>query len=210
MSLLHALDLIGVAVFAVSGALTAGRHRLDLLGVVIIATITAIGGGTLRDVLLNRDQVFWIADPTYLYVIVVAAVLTIPYVRLAPIPEKTLQIADALGLGLFAVAGGQVAEARGVSAPIIVAMGVVTGVAGGMLRDVLCNEVPMILRKGSLYATCVIIGMLAYIAAKQVGLPRGQATLIGSLTIIGVRLGAITWGWSLPEFHLPPGERRRR
>jgi len=113
--ILYALDLLGVAVFAISGALAAGRKGLDLLGVVVIAAITAVGGGTLRDLLLGRHPIFWIEDVTYLVVIVVAAALTLVYVRLRSPPGRALLVADAMGLALFAISGAQVAEAVGLS-----------------------------------------------------------------------------------------------
>lgn len=200
--LLHWLDLLGVAVFAVSGALTAGRHRLDLLGVVVIATLTAIGGGTLRDVLLNRDRIFWIEDPGILVAILLAALATVPYVHFARPPEKSLQAADALGLALFSIAGAQVAEASGVSVLIVVVMGVITGVAGGVMRDVLCNEVPMILRKGNLYAAAAISGLVVYVLLRDTALPRPWPSVAGMSVIVGVRACAIIFNWSLPEFRL--------
>jgi len=109
--LFYILDLVGVAVFAVSGALAAGRTGLDLLGVIVIAALTAVGGGTLRDLLLHRHPIFWITNAQYLHVILVAALLTVCYVRVWPPPGDTLLVADALGLALFALSGAQVAEA---------------------------------------------------------------------------------------------------
>lgn len=129
--LLYFLDLAGVAVFAVSGALAAGRLGLDLLGVLVLASLTAIGGGTLRDVLMNRHPVFWMARPTYLLVICAAALGTVLYVQVLPIPAHALLIADALGLALFALSGAQLAEAARLSPIIVVLMGTMTGVAGG-------------------------------------------------------------------------------
>jgi uncharacterized membrane protein YeiH len=154
---LYLLDLLGVAVFAVSGALAAGRKGLDMLGVIVIAVVTAVGGGTLRDLLLDRHPIFWIADPTYLVVISVSALLTLSYVRRRPPPGNSLLIADALGLALFTIMGAQIAEGAGLSPIIIVLMGTMTGVAGGVLRDVLSAEVPFILRR-DLYATAAIAG----------------------------------------------------
>ena len=111
--LLYVADLLGVAVFAVSGALAAGRARLDLLGVLAIAAIAAIGGGTVRDLLLNRHPIFWIRDPTYLMVVAAAALLTVGCAHFYPVPRNTLLLADALGLALFALSGAQVAEVAG-------------------------------------------------------------------------------------------------
>ncbi len=199
------IDYAGVAVFAVSGALAAGRKSLDLLGVVVIALVTAIGGGTVRDLLLNRHPVFWIAEPLYVEIIVVAALLTVPYVRLRPPPFSALQLADAFGLAFFAISGAQVAESTGVSSVVVIMMGTITGVVGGVIRDVLCNEIPMILRKGNIYATAAIVGISLYIAGTRLGLSRSWASLIGMSTISALRIAAIVWGLSLPVFHLREG-----
>lgn len=145
--ILYLLDLLGVAVFAVSGAIAAGRKRFDLLGVAVIATVTAVGGGTTRDVLLNRHPVFWIKDPTYLLVILAAASLTVLYVRFRQLPKISLLVADALGLALFTIIGAQIAEERDQSIVVVVIMGTITGAAGGLLRDVLSGEIPLLLRR---------------------------------------------------------------
>src|SRR5688500_6870320 len=127
----YLLDLVGVGVFAISGALAAGRKSLDLLGVVVIAVVTAIGGGTLRDLLLDRHPIFWIADPLYVVVIACAALATVAWTRRFRPPVNMLVIADALGLALFSVAGAQIAQDAGVSPVIVVIMGTMTGTAGG-------------------------------------------------------------------------------
>ena len=195
------LQFIGVAVFAVSGALTAGRKSLDLLGVVVIATVTAIGGGTLRDLLLDRHPVFWLAEPAYLYVILAASLLTIPYTRRFPPPERTLLLADALGLALFSVSGAQIAEAAGVSGIGAVIMGTLTGAAGGVVRDVLCAEIPMVLRPGRIYATAAITGIVVYLLLQGV-LPANLASLIGMACVFALRMAGILWGLTLPVFTL--------
>lgn len=205
--LLYLLDLLGVAVFAISGALAAGRKGLDLLGVVVIAAITAVGGGTLRDLLLDRHPIFWILEPTYLVVILVAALATLVYVRLRPPPGRALLIADALGLALFAIAGAQIAEAQipaGVAlAPIVVVlMGTMTGVAGGVLRDVLTAEVPLILRR-DIYASAAIAGILVYLGLGALGMPSTPASLVGMGVVVGLRFLAILKGLRLPVFRLP-------
>jgi uncharacterized membrane protein YeiH len=206
--ILQLLDFAGVAVFAVSGTLAAGRKSLDLLGVVVIAMVASTGGGTLRDLLLDRHPVFWIAEPTYIVVIVAAALLTIPYTRFRSVRMKNLQVADALGLALFSISGAQVAEAAQHSGLIVVMMATITASFGGVLRDVLCNEVPLILRKGQIYATAVIVGATLYVIVVRLGLSRLPATLIGMGTVAGLRLGAITWGWSLPVFSIDGSERQ--
>jgi uncharacterized membrane protein YeiH len=201
--ILYLLDLLGVAVFAVSGAIAAGRKRFDLLGVGVIATVAAIGGGTIRDILLNRHPVFWIKDPMYLLVIVAAAALTLLFARFQEPPRTALLVADALGLALFTISGAQVAEARDLSVVIVVIMGTITGTAGGLLRDVLSGEVPLLLRQADLYATAAIAGATAYLALQAVGLGRPPAALVGMGAVVGLRLAAIVWELRLPVFHLP-------
>ena len=202
---LYILDLIGVAVFAASGALAAVRKRMDVFGVMVIAAVTAVGGGTLRDLLLDRHPVFWMADSAYLVVIVVAALVTLAYVRIRPIPRNALLIEDAFGLALFTIGGAQVAERAGVWPPIVVLMATMTGVAGGVLRDVLYAEIPLILRHGDIYATASIVGAVCYLLAKGVGLPVPLAAVIGIVVVMLIRLAAILRGLHLPVV-TPRGE----
>jgi uncharacterized membrane protein YeiH len=155
----HILELLGVAVFAISGALAAGRKSLDWLGVAVIAAVTAIGGGTVRDILLNRHPISWIARPVYLIVCLVATAVTLLYVRLHIPPFRALFVADALGLAFFTIGGVQIAEQSGLSGLLALIMGVITGVVGGVARDVLLAEIPLILRRGQLYASAAIAGM---------------------------------------------------
>ena len=202
MNLSLYIELAGVAVFAISGALAAGRKSLDLLGVVVIAMVTATGGGTLRDLLLDRT-VFWIARPEFLVVIFVAALLPIPYVRFARPPEKFLMVADALGLALFSIAGARIALSLGHSGLVAIVMGTITGAFGGVLRDVLCNEIPMILRKGHIYATAAIAGCALLVLLRHFGVDATVATTAGMALIAVLRLGAIALNLSLPVFSLP-------
>jgi len=206
MTILQTLDYAGVAVFAVSGAIAAGRKGFDLLGVVVIALVTSIGGGTVRDVLLDRHPVFWIGNPTYLLVIVVTALLTVPYTRHFPTPRQTLLWADALGLAFFGISGAQVAENAHLPGIILVVMGTITSVFGGVLRDVLCNEIPMILRKGNIYATAAIAGVSLYVVAVSLGASREVASLLGMGVIAGLRFASIAWNLTLPVYQLPPDE----
>jgi uncharacterized membrane protein YeiH len=200
--LLYALDLIGVAVFSISGALAAGRKRLDLLGVIVLGLVTAVGGGTIRDLLLDRHPIFWLADPAYLIVIISSALFTVAYVRWRPPPAATLLYADALGLALFSVAGAQIAERAGFPAISGIVLGTVTGAAGGAVRDVLSAEIPLVLRRGNLYASAAILGTGVYFALVAAGLPRGWATWTGMMIVAAVRLASITWGLQLPVFAL--------
>jgi uncharacterized membrane protein YeiH len=200
--LLYYLDLAGVAVFAVSGVLAARDRQLDLLGVIVVAAITAIGGGTLRDLLLDRHPIFWVTNAWYLMVIITTALLTVAYVRLRPPPGITLLVADTLGLALFALSGAQLAEAAQSPPLIVVLMGTMTGVTGGILRDVITAQVPLILRR-EIYATAAIAGIAAYLAMHAFGLPRAVAFGGGMLVVVMLRLAAIRWRWHLPVFHNP-------
>ena len=200
------IDYVGVAVFAISGALAAGRKNLDVLGVIVIATVTAIGGGTVRDLLLNR-RMFWITDPTLVYVIVAAALATIAWTRWLKPPDRALAIADALGLAVFAISGAQIAEGLEHKGAVVVLMGTLTGVAGGMLRDVLTGEIPIILRKGQIYATAAVAGIVLYVVL-QGWLDRAVAAYAGMACIAAIRLGAIAWNWTLPVFSVPGPEDR--
>lgn len=194
---LYYLDLAGVAVFAASGVLAARERDLDLLGILVVAAITAVGGGTLRDLLLDRHPIFWVADSWYLVVIIASALLTVGFVRLWRAPGMTLLVADALGLGLFALSGAQLAEAAGGSPLIVVLMGTITGVAGGVLRDVITAKVPLILRR-EIYATAAIVGIAAYLALHAAGAARDVAFGAGMVVVVGMRLLALRWGLHLP------------
>lgn len=197
------LDLLGIAVFAVSGALAAGRKRMDLLGVLVLAAVTAVGGGTVRDLLLDRHPIFWLADPTYLGVILVAAAATVLWTRARRPPWYALLAADALGLALFSVVGAQIAERAGMPTVGVVVLGTTTGVAGGVLRDLLSAEVPLVLRRGNLYASAAIAGTLAYRLLEGAGVRANVAALLGMAVVVAARYAAIRWGLSLPVYSAP-------
>jgi len=197
---LYLIDLAGVAVFAVSGVLAAGRKKLDLFGVVVLALVTAIGGGTLRDVLMDRGSVFWMTDPTYLVVITIVALLTVQWVKYFPTPDHALELADAAGLAFFVISGAQIAQAAALPGISIVIVGMMTGVAGGMIRDILTAEIPFILRHRQLYATAAIAGVGVYLILGMVGVPRTWASLVGMATTFLLRLGSIYWDLRVPAF----------
>lgn len=202
LPLLRLLDLAGTAVFAVSGALAAGRKRLDLFGVAVIAVVTAIGGGTLRDLLLGRLPVFWVSDPVQLPVILAATAATVLYTRFYQPPVRSLLVADALGLALFAVSGAQIAQSVTSQALVVVLMGAVSCTAGGMLRDVLCNEIPLILQGGTLYATAALGGATVYTAAHALGASPLASTAAGVATVLALRFATIFFGVRLPIYEL--------
>ena len=192
MTWFYAFDLFGVAVFAISGALVAGRKSMDLFGVLVIAIITSLGGGTLRDAILDNHPVSWIRNDAYILVAVLAAVGTIIWVRFTrPIHETGLLIADAFGLAIFTVIGTQVALQHDVPVSAAVIMGVMTGVA----------EIPLIFHK-EIYATACIAGSLVYIVLHQLNTAPNLDVTIAVLTVLVIRLAAIRWHLSLPRFHL--------
>lgn len=199
--MIYYLGLIGVGVFAISGALAADSKGADWIGVFCLAAATALGGGTLRDLLLQREAIFWIADPSYLWVVLAASVLTIGYVRFFKPPTHALQIADALGLAMFTIVGAKIAENYGVPPIIVVTMAVITGVAGGMLRDILANEIPMIFRASEpIYSVSAALGATVYLGLKHLGVQSQVATLTGVALIALTRFAAIIWKIRLPEF----------
>jgi uncharacterized membrane protein YeiH len=202
MNLLDMLSLTGVAFFAISGALAAGRKSLDLFGVLVIAAVAAVGGGTIRDLLLGRIPVFWIREPVNLVVVLVAALATVVYVRRYRPPNKLLLVADGLGLALFSVMGARIAQNEGLAGIVVVLMAIITGVAGGILRDVLSAEVPLILRRGHLYATASAAGTALYLGLEALGAPRDVAAVLGVVAVAALRFGSIFWDLKLPVFSL--------
>jgi uncharacterized membrane protein YeiH len=203
MSLLMFFTVAGVAVFAASGALAAVRKSLDPVGVLVLAIVTATGGGTMRDVLIDRHPVFWIAAPWYIGVSALAALVTWLWVGKFPPPVKSLQYADALGLGLFSIAGVQIAQTSGLSPFIAAIMGAITGCAGGLIRDVLMAEVPLIFRQTELYVTACAIGIAIYLGLAAAGVADGLSSIAGMAAIVLVRLASIHWGIKLPLVKMP-------
>ena len=198
---LYLLALLGVAFFAVSGALRAGEKGMDFFGVLVIAAITATGGGTLRDMLLGIQPVFWIKDTAFLLVSLAAATITVLYARLREPPSSSLLVADAFGLAVATVFGAQAAAQVGAPPLIVIVMGVTTGVAGGILRDVLCAEVPLILRK-EIYATASLAGAVAYVPLNEVAQANPAITVVPMAIVFAVRLAAIRFGIHRPPFTL--------
>jgi uncharacterized membrane protein YeiH len=198
-TLLYVMDLFGVAVFAITGSLAAGKKRMDLFGVVVLATVTALGGGTLRDLVLSAGPVFWVSAPVYLLVAVATAIVTFFLVRFCGLPLKLLSVADAFGLAVFTVLGTQKALDMGISPGIAVVMGIMTGVVGGIIRDILSGEIPLILRR-EIYATASLCGAITFCFI-SFALQNQSFAAIASVTItLALRLSAIKWKMSLPLY----------
>ncbi|HEV2573847.1 MAG TPA: trimeric intracellular cation channel family protein [Beijerinckiaceae bacterium] len=194
-----ALDWLGIVVFAVTGALMASRKQMDIVGFVLLGTVTGIGGGTFRDVVLGTLPVFWIKDPTYLLACVIVSCMVFFTAHIPQSRHRFLLWIDAVGLALFAVTGAEKAlEAQ--SGPIVaVAMGVVTATFGGVIRDILGNESPVILSR-EIYVSAALAGALVFVGLIGLGAPREAALIAGFAVAFGIRALALVNGWSLPRY----------
>lgn len=193
-----ALNWFGVAVFATTGALVASRKQMDIVGFALLGTATGIGGGTIRDALLGKP-VFWIVEPGYLITCVVVAGAAF---FLAHIPQSRYALLlrfDGIGMAAFAVTGTETALLAGTGATVAVAMGVVTATFGGMIRDVLGGESPLILRR-EIYVTAALVGAACYVLLTLASFAREAALISGFLLAAVIRLSALRWHWSLPRY----------
>ena len=195
------LEHFGVFVAAITGVLAGRGKQVDLFGVIVLALVTAFGGGTVRDLLVGDLPVVWIRDPALMMTAVVAALLTFFVAYIRRMPSRALVIADALALALFTVIGTQKGMTMSFTAPVCVLLGVVTGVTGGIVRDVLTGEVPMVFRPHIfLYATASLCGSLAMVLAHFTGLGPLTAAWVGALLVLGLRLAGIYWKLTLPVY----------
>lgn len=200
---MEAAQIIGTAVFAVSGVLAVAGRPLDWFGAIVVGVVTAIGGGTIRGLILGLTPVFWISDDVYLYAAIAGAVIAIPLAHvLARRPgsrvEEGVQVADAIGLSLFVVVGANIALEAGFSASVAVIAGLVSGVGGGVIRDLLAGRTPLIMR-GEIYATAAIAGAVLFVGLEEltaIGEPIAGA--IGGLAVVGLRLVGLRRDWQLP------------
>lgn len=198
------MNLLATVTLAVSGVLQAARSKMDFFGALVLACVTAMGGGSLRDLLIGATPVFWATDLIYLGTILPTTVITIIVVQfITPgngIRLRVLDVADALGLALFAILGAQKTLEMGLSEPVAVVMGAITGIAGGMIRDVLSQCVPIVLR-GKVYASAAIVGTIVY-TILRLFLTEVVAMLCSMGLIVSIRLAAVYWGWSFPMLKL--------
>jgi len=193
LSLIKIIEVMAILVGAFSGFIEARSKNMDVVGVFIVAFITAFGGGTLRDVLLDIRPLFWVQHEEYAILIFFLSLIANPLIRTLReiVSERLIVVADALGLGLFSVAG--VAAGLHAHMPLFIAsmMGVITGIFGGVLRDIVCNEIPMVLRDGKPYALCAFAGCWMYLLMEQVGVNPNFALWSSALFIFALRL--LTW-----------------
>ncbi len=193
MSLIKIIEVLAILVSAFSGFIEARNRKMDVVGVFTVAFITAFGGGTLRDILLDKRPLFWVTHQEYAILIFVLSLVAVPAIRTVRkiMPERMIVIADALGLGLFSIAGVSEALAAGMPLFIAAMMGVITGIVGGILRDIVCNEIPMVLRDGKPYAICSFAGCWMYLLMQKSGVPPDFSLWSSALAICGLRL--FTW-----------------
>lgn len=193
MTLIQFIEGMAILVNAFSGFVEARSKKMDVVGVFTVAFITAFGGGTLRDILLDKRPLFWVTHQEYAILIFVLALIAAPLIRTLRyiVSERLIIIADALGLGLLSIAG--VSQALTAGMPLFIAsmMGVITGIFGGVLRDIVCNEIPMVLRDGRPYAICSFAGCWMYLLMQESGLSSDFALWSSALAICALRLG--TW-----------------
>lgn len=195
----YLLDILGTMAFAISGVLTAMNKKMDPFGVFIIAFVTAVGGGTLRDVMIGRTPVGWMQDLNYVYVILIGFFLALLFRKKLDKFRTSLFLFDTIGLGVFTLVGLEIGISIQLHPVICVALGTMTACFGGVIRDILCNEIPVIFRK-EIYATICIIGGVVFFTLKQLNLDNDVLYLITSLVIIILRLLAVKYKWYLPAF----------
>ncbi|MFV5702769.1 trimeric intracellular cation channel family protein [Flavobacterium sp. XS2P12] len=193
----HLLDIIGTMAFAMSGALTAMSKKLDPFGVFIIAFVTAVGGGTLRDIMIGRTPVGWMLDLKYVYVIIIGFILAILFRKKFDRLRTSLFLFDTIGLGVFTLIGLEKGINIGLHPVICIALGTMTACFGGVIRDILCTEIPVIFRR-EIYATICILGGIVFFLLRKLNLDNDVLYLTTSIVIISVRLMAVKFKWYLP------------
>ena len=197
MSIFYSLDILGTIAFAISGTLAAMHKRLDLFGVFIIAFVTAVGGGTLRDILIDRTLVSWMQDLNYVYAIIAATIFAIIIRRKIAYLRTSLFLFDTIGLGIFTIIGTEIGIQEQLHPVITVILGTLTATFGGVLRDILCNEIPVIFKK-EIYAMACIAGAITFIILSNLEINTNTNYIITTLIVIIIRLVAVKFKLSLP------------
>jgi len=199
VNLFLVIDILGTIAFAVSGALTAMRMKMDIFGVFIIGFVTAVGGGTLRDVLIDAN-ITWMRNLTFVYVIAIAVFLAVIFRQKLGYVRRSLFLFDTIGLALYTIVGVQKGIAAGFPALVCIALGTMSACFGGVIRDILCNEIPVIFRK-NIYATACIVGGVFYFLLMKTTLSTDIVVIISGSAVITIRLLAVWFDWSLPGIY---------
>jgi uncharacterized membrane protein YeiH len=200
----HGLELAATVAFALSGAMTAARSRLDGVGVCAVVFLTAFGGGTLRDILLDIRPFFWVRNVEYLWGLLVLALAAMVYLRQHhfELTERAIQLPDAIGLGLFAAVGVDMARVHGMPMLVAVLMGVITPVFGGVLRDLVCNRIPEAFSDHRPYALCAFVGGWLYLGLEMLALPEWVSLSATVACTAGLRLLALRFNWMMPVWRI--------
>ena len=194
------IDILGTIAFAISGVLVALNKRMDAFGVLIIAFVTAVGGGTLRDVMIGVHPVAWMTNMTYVYVIIAATILAVIVKKQITYLRTSLFLFDTIGIGLYTVVGIETGLVAGLHPIICIALGTMTACFGGVLRDILCNEIPVIFRK-EIYATACILGGLSYFLLREFMADTNLVSVVAAIVVISTRLIAVKFHISLPSLY---------
>lgn len=200
MTVFDFLDLLGTASFAISGALFAIKKRMDTLGVFIIAFVTAVGGGTLRDTLIDAHRITWMINLQYIYTIFVAVILAIIFRKKIENLSKSLFLFDTIGLGIFTIVGTEIGLQNDFHPIICISLGMITATFGGVIRDTLSNEIPLIFHK-EIYATACIVGAATYLILRKFDINLDVVHVLTALMVIAVRLVAVKFKLQLPTFY---------
>jgi uncharacterized membrane protein YeiH len=196
------IEVVGIVAFALSGVIEAARRRLDVVGVCAVAILTSFGGGTLRDVLLDRRPFFWVENTSLLWLVVLLACAAILFMRSKHFEptERAMQWPDALGMGLFCAGGTQIALGMDMPALVAVMMGMMTAVFGGVLRDVVCNEIPRVFSDHRPYALCAFVGGWVLVLTHYLDLPQWAGLFLGAASASVLRVLAMTFDWKIPSW----------
>ncbi|MBQ0787718.1 MAG: trimeric intracellular cation channel family protein [Oceanihabitans sp.] len=199
------IDILGTIAFAISGVLIAMNKRMDPFGILIIAFVTAVGGGSLRDILIGHTPVAWMTDMTFTYVILITTVLTILFRSKINYLRTSLFLFDTIGIGLYTVVGIEKGLSAGLHPIICIALGTISACFGGVIRDILCNEIPVIFRK-EIYATACILGGLTYFLIRKFPIENDFVFVIAGIVVIIIRLIAVKFKISLPNLYKKQSE----
>ncbi|MEE3149288.1 MULTISPECIES: trimeric intracellular cation channel family protein [Leeuwenhoekiella] len=194
------IDILGTIAFAISGVITATKKRMDLFGILIIATVTSVGGGTLRDLLIGKSPVSWLLDSTFVYIIVATTIVGIIFRKQLRYVRRSLFLFDTIGIALYTVTGVEIALLINLDPVICVALGTITACFGGVIRDILCNEIPVIFRK-EIYASACIAGGTLYVIMHHYGIAAGVNAVVSGLVVVVIRTLAVVYEVQLPSIY---------
>lgn len=200
MGVFQLFDYLGTAVFAISGALAGMNRKFDPFGILILGTVTAVGGGSLRDTLIGRTPVGWMTDLNYAWVILGSAIVAMAFRNYLSYFRRTMFLFDAIGLGLFTIIGVEISSAAGLAPPICILLGTISASFGGVIRDVLCNQVPLIFHK-EVYASLSMLGGICYLILETTGVPTDINYMATSGLVVILRIIAVRSQWVLPKFY---------